>query len=43
MSTEQTLEQNKRFIRNHFEDFAIAFVNEVETPQYIHHRLTVAY
>lgn len=25
------------------EDFAIAFVNEVETPQYIHHRLTVAY
>lgn len=25
------------------EDFAIAFVNEVETPQYIHRRLTIAY
>ncbi len=25
------------------EDFAIAFMNEVENPQYIHHRLTVAY
>lgn len=25
------------------EDYAIAFMNEVEQPQYIHHRLTVAY
>lgn len=25
------------------EDYAIAFMNEVEQPQYIHHRMTVAY
>lgn len=25
------------------EDYAIAFVNEVEQPQYMHHRMTVAY
>ncbi len=25
------------------EDYAIAFMNEVETPQYVHHRMTVAY
>lgn len=25
------------------EDYAIAFINEVEQPQYIHHRMTVAY
>jgi len=25
------------------EDYAIAFINEVEQPKYVHHRLTVAY
>jgi putative NADH-flavin reductase len=25
------------------EDYAIAFMNEVEQPQYIHQRMTVAY
>ena len=25
------------------EDYAIAFMNEVEQPQYIHHRMTIAY
>jgi len=43
LGADRFLTNEKGESRISVEDFAIAFMNEVETPQYIHHRLAVAY
>lgn len=43
VGADRLLTNDKGESRISAEDYAIAFVNEVETSQYIHHRLTVAY